>query len=58
VTTSGRPVLLRTDADTGHIGTPLASRNAEEADAYAFLVTELGVAYRPVAGAEGAEGAP
>ncbi len=58
-TSSGRPVLLRTDAHTGHgIGTPLASRNAEEADAYAFLVTELGVAYRPVAGAEGAETAP
>ena len=58
-TSSGRPILLRTSAHTGHgIGTPLASRNAEEADAYAFLVTELGVAYRPVAGAEGAEGAP
>lgn len=47
---SGRPILLRTSAHTGHGGgTPLASRNAEHADMYAFLVTELGVAYRPVA---------
>jgi prolyl oligopeptidase len=47
---SDHPILLRTSAHTGHGGgTPLSSRNAERADAYAFLVTELGVSYRPAA---------
>jgi prolyl oligopeptidase len=46
-TGSGRPILLRTSAATGHGGsTPLSARNEEAADAYAFLVKELGVDYR------------
>ncbi len=47
-TSSGRPVLLRTSSNTGHIGTPLDERIAEEADVYAFLFHELGVTYKPV----------
>lgn len=40
----GRPVLLRTDADTGHgIGTPLAAEIEEDVDVYAFLFQELGI---------------
>jgi prolyl oligopeptidase len=45
---SGRPMLLRTTSSTGHIGTPLDERIAEEADVYAFLFSELGVAYTPL----------
>jgi prolyl oligopeptidase len=45
---SGLPILLRTTSSTGHIGTPLAGRIAEEADVYAFLFSELGVAYTPL----------
>jgi prolyl oligopeptidase len=42
-TGSGRPVLLRTDADTGHgIGTPLAAEIEENVDVYGFLFQELG----------------
>ncbi len=47
-TASGLPVLLRTSAGTGHIGTPLDERVAARADVYAFLFHELGVAYTPV----------
>jgi prolyl oligopeptidase len=44
-TSSGHPVLLRTSADTGHIGSPLAAEIEENADIYAFLFHELGVDY-------------
>jgi prolyl oligopeptidase len=43
-TTSGKPILLRTSADTGHgIGTSLSRRVEENADVFAFLMTELGM---------------
>ena len=42
---SGRPVLLRMSMDTGHgQGTPLKTRVEEEADIYAFLMAQLGMA--------------
>jgi prolyl oligopeptidase len=46
--TSGKsPILLRTSHDTGHgMGTPLAAQIDEDADVYAFMLHELGVAYR------------
>ena len=47
-TTSGLPVLLRTSATTGHIGTPLSARVAIVTDVHAFLLHELGVTYTPV----------
>jgi prolyl oligopeptidase len=41
---SGRPVLLRISADTGHgIGTGLNERVEESADMYAFLMSQLGM---------------
>ncbi len=41
---SGRPVLLRISADTGHgIGTALNTRVEEDADTYAFLMAQLGM---------------
>ncbi|MEJ2188525.1 MAG: prolyl oligopeptidase family serine peptidase [Acidobacteriota bacterium] len=42
---SGLPVLLRTSATTGHIGSPLSARVAIATDVYAFLFHELGVEY-------------
>jgi prolyl oligopeptidase len=49
-TSSSRPIFLRTEATAGHgIGTALATRIAENADVYAFLVGELGM--QPVAAA-------
>jgi prolyl oligopeptidase len=43
--TSGFPVLLRTDAEAGHgIGTALSGEIAAEADIYTFLVDQLGIA--------------
>ncbi|MGA9119560.1 MAG: prolyl oligopeptidase family serine peptidase [Bacteroidota bacterium] len=48
-TTSGYPVLLRTDAQAGHgIGTGLDARVAQTADVYAFLFDQLGVSYTAV----------
>lgn len=42
--TTGGPILLRTSANTGHgAGTPLAARIEQTVDAYAFLLTQLGV---------------
>jgi prolyl oligopeptidase len=48
--TSGTaPIMLRTSADAGHGGdTSLAAAIAEQTDAYAFLLSALGVSYRPV----------
>ena len=43
-TSSGEPVLLRVSTDTGHgIGTGLEKRIEQRADAYAFLMSELGM---------------
>jgi len=43
-TSSGRPVLLRTSASSGHgIGTALDERVREYADIYAFLMDQLGM---------------
>ena len=47
-TSSGRPILLRTSATTGHgMGSSLNDRVAEQADIYAFLLQELGVDTAP-----------
>ncbi|MCG8353881.1 MAG: prolyl oligopeptidase family serine peptidase [Chloroflexales bacterium] len=44
-TSSGWPVLLRTSASAGHgIGTALNERVAEDADVFAFLIDQLGIA--------------
>lgn len=41
--TSGRPILLRVDYDTGHgSGSTQQQRNEELADTYAFLLEQLG----------------
>jgi prolyl oligopeptidase len=46
---SGRPILLRASADTGHgAGTPLAAEIEETADMLAFMFHELGVKPSPV----------
>jgi prolyl oligopeptidase len=44
-TSSGLPVLLRTDPDAGHgSGKPLKARIEELTDAQAFVMDQLGVA--------------
>ena len=44
-TSSSSPILLRTESAAGHgIGTALSTRIEEEADVYAFLVDQLGMA--------------
>ncbi len=44
-TNSGRPVLLRTSVSAGHgMGTALNERIAEDADVFAFLIDQLGIA--------------
>ena len=45
-THSGLPVLLRAEAGTGHIGTPLKARNELSADIYSFLFDQLQVKFR------------
>ena len=56
-TSSSNPILLRTEAAAGHgIGTALATRIEEEADVYAFLVDQLGMAALPAAALAGARG--
>jgi prolyl oligopeptidase len=41
--TSGKPVLLRLDYDAGHgVGSTKAQQQAERADIYAFLLSQLG----------------
>ena len=49
-TRSGLPILLRAEAGTGHIGTPLKARNELEADIYSFLFDQLGVKFHEPAG--------
>jgi prolyl oligopeptidase len=45
---SGRPVLLRTESAAGHgVGTALSTRIEEQTDVYAFLVNELGMTPAP-----------
>ena len=47
-TASGRPVLLRTSAGSGHgLDTSLSERIEEYVDVYAFLFAELGVQVKP-----------
>ncbi len=48
-TSSGLPILLRTNAHAGHgIGTGLSDRLAQDADMYCFLFDQLKVPYKPV----------
>jgi prolyl oligopeptidase len=48
-TTSGLPVLLRTNPNAGHgIGTALEYQISDKADDLAFLFEELGMKYQPV----------
>ena len=43
-TSSDKPILLRISMDTGHgIGTSLSKRVEEDADRYAFLMSQLGM---------------
>jgi len=50
---SGRPILLRTSADTGHgMGTPLAAEIEENADIYSFLTSQLGIDVNAALGPE------
>ena len=42
-TSSGLPILLRTSADTGHIGSSLDEEIEEETDTFAFVFEELGM---------------
>jgi prolyl oligopeptidase len=47
-TSSGRPVLLRTSASSGHgVDSSLSERIAEETDVFAFLFDQLEVKYTP-----------
>ena len=51
---SSNAILLRTDAAAGHgIGTALSARIEEQADIYAFLVDQLGMATLPAAASAG-----
>ena len=44
---NANPVLLRTSKDTGHgMGSPLAAVIEETTDATAFMLSELGLAFR------------
>ncbi|HEY2955499.1 MAG TPA: prolyl oligopeptidase family serine peptidase [Candidatus Eisenbacteria bacterium] len=46
-TGSANPILLRTDARTGHgVGSPLSARNALAADIFSFFFSQLGMEYR------------
>jgi prolyl oligopeptidase len=45
-TASGLPVLLRTSADTGHIGSSLEEEIEEDADTFAFVFKQLGMTMR------------
>jgi prolyl oligopeptidase len=47
-TASDAPILLRTSANTGHVGAPLSARNEETADWFAFVFKTLNVPYEPV----------
>ncbi len=45
--TSGLPILLRTDSNAGHgIGTSLSGAIAQEADVHAFLFDQLGMTWK------------
>jgi prolyl oligopeptidase len=46
-TSSGRPVLLRTSANSGHINASLHERIEFTADVHAFLLYEPGVPVKP-----------
>lgn len=42
-TSSGLPILLRSSADTGHIGSSLDEQIEEQTDTFAFVFKELGI---------------
>jgi prolyl oligopeptidase len=44
--TSGKPILLRAEKGTGHVGSPRKARNELSADIYSFLFAELSVPWR------------
>jgi len=45
---SGRPILLRTNSETGHgLATPLSEQIEESVHYHAFLLSELGLKYSP-----------
>lgn len=46
----GGTFLLRTSANTGHVGSSLQERIEQSVDIYAFLFAQLGVKYEPVSG--------
>ena len=47
--TSGLPILLRTNMKAGHgIGSSLSDRIAEQADEMSFLFDQLGMTYEPM----------
>jgi len=46
-TSSGLPVLLRTNSNSGHINASLNERIERTADIYAFLLHEIGVSLKP-----------
>ena len=51
-TASDAPILLRTSDNSGHgIDTPLAEQIDETVDVYAFIFDQLGIEFRPTAGA-------
>ena len=53
-TASKEPILLRSSAGTGHGGdTALSEQIEETVDVYAFLFDQLGLPFRPAAGAQG-----
>lgn len=49
-TSSGLPILLRTSADTGHIGSSLDEQIEEGADMFAFVFMELGLTLQAPSG--------
>src|SRR6266481_9457300 len=54
---SNRPILLRTEAAAGHgIGTARSTMIEEQADTYAFLVDQLGMAALPATALAGTRG--
>ena len=55
VTGSGMPILLRTSSSSGHGASTLSESIKEQADVFAFLFKQLGVAYKPVSGGRHAQ---
>jgi prolyl oligopeptidase len=47
---SGQPILLKTSSSSGHGASTLSEQIKEQADVFAFLFQQLGVAYQPKSG--------